>query len=131
MPSTHVAGAVRVRRRRCANKAAIERISRRFSSIAAKRVDEFPRSGRDAVEVYLVVRIELCGFVAGRQSFRLPHVSGQRKLLLWLDGVADVLQVSPGEPTTHPDLLQMVRHASEQLTATRQTERLRGTRRDI
>jgi 7,8-dihydro-6-hydroxymethylpterin dimethyltransferase len=34
--------------------------------------------------------------------------------LIHLEGVADVLQISGGEPTLHPDLLAMVRYAYEQ-----------------
>ncbi len=34
--------------------------------------------------------------------------------LIQLEGVADVLQISGGEPTIHPDLVRMVRYAYEQ-----------------
>src|SRR5438270_13668282 len=34
--------------------------------------------------------------------------------LVYLEGVADVLQISGGEPTIHPDLLRMVRYAYDQ-----------------
>ncbi|HEV8060436.1 MAG TPA: radical SAM protein [Gemmataceae bacterium] len=34
--------------------------------------------------------------------------------LVYLEGIADVLQLSGGEPTIHPDLLRMVRYAYEQ-----------------
>ncbi len=34
--------------------------------------------------------------------------------LVFLEGIADVLQISGGEPTLHPDLVRMVRYAYEQ-----------------
>jgi len=34
--------------------------------------------------------------------------------LVYLEGVADVLQISGGEPTLHPDIVRMVRYAYEQ-----------------
>ncbi len=50
----------------------------------------------------------------GGKHIDFPTFRGMVDRYVQLEGIADVLQLSGGEPTIHPDLLRMVRYACDQ-----------------